>query len=144
MSPSLYKDVAMNSTVVAMDEKIIENSIDVENFKEKRIITIIIVVFLINVADLIATLIYSKLTDGLESNQIVNFLWQHIGDGGVILYKLGLTSFSLITLYFVRKHHLADKVAWLYVTIYSLLACYWVIYALTYAGKIPEDYFSFL
>jgi hypothetical protein len=109
--------------------------------REQRVIFIIIVLFIINIGDLVATLLYNKLASDVELNQLANYLLEHVGDTAVVIYKLGLTFFALGVLYVARKLHIAERAAWFLFTIFICLALYWAIFAMMFVGLFPEGLF---
>tara|TARA_Y100000310_G_C20683845_1_gene817705 strand:- start:2688 stop:3044 length:357 start_codon:yes stop_codon:yes gene_type:complete len=106
--------------------------------REQRVIFIIIVLFIINIGDLIATLLYHKIAKGIELNHLADYLFDHVGDTAVVVYKLSLTIFALSVLYVARKLHIAERAAWFLFSIFICLALYWAVFAMMFAGLFPE------
>jgi hypothetical protein len=80
-----------------------------------------IMVFVLSLCDLGATLYFNSITDDfVEANPLAVCVWEHCGDGGLIIFKISITFASCFCMAWVlkcKKHPI-----WLIVSLSVLLA----------------------
>ncbi len=91
--------------------------------RTRRVAVLLLILLLLNIADLGFTLIASNSMFFIEANPIANIFLQH--PIFLLLYKAVLLSFAFSVFWLNRKHPLTQTACWICFIAYSILTILW-------------------
>jgi len=100
--------------------------------RARRVVLLLLCLWLLNIFDLVFTILGSRLEHFEELNPLARHLLDH--PAALTAFKLALLSFTSVVFVIFRRHWLTEFGCWCLATVYTVLAAVWLSYYHGYQG----------